>query len=90
MTLSDSAVRLGIDGWYTQILQDCQAEAEQAMTNDELSREVEDLRRRVQQLEAERNHRSMAIAERNYRTLHRDTEAPGAALGVREQEDDGA
>lgn len=50
-----------------------------------MARRMDDLTKRVQELEAARLHaddRAVQTAERHYRALGRDTEAPGKALGV--------
>lgn len=46
---------------------------------DRLEARVDQLAREVQDLKTER---TMRVAERHYRALGRDKEAPGAALGV--------
>jgi hypothetical protein len=56
-----------------------------------LESRVDELTRRVQQLETERHRRTtIERAERHYTTLNRDKEAPGSSLGIRDQEDDGS
>lgn len=60
---------------------------EQERTMHRLESRVDELTRRVQQLEAERLHAAnaatLALAERNYRALTLDHEKPGADLGVK-------